>query len=159
MAIFLRLRIGEHVDAGGFQVVDGGIGGVVGAEAGQQGGFGAQAGEVAGDHGGAAEIVAVFQGDEGHHGAVGGDVGGVAILIAIEDDVADDDEGAIDDFVHDVQEDVLAHVVALAEEGEFFLFKVEALSVVVDDVAGGVDHVAGGEDDAAAVGFDGLAAP
>ena len=146
----------EDVDAGGFELVDGGIGGVVLTEGGDEGGFGAQAGEVAGDHGGAAEEAAFFQWGEGHGGAVGGDIGGVAVLIAVEDDVADDDEGAIDDGVHDFDQATTMDVVAFAVEGEFFLFEIDALGVVVDEVGGGVDHIAGREYHAAAVGFDGL---
>src|SRR5271154_500447 len=110
---------------------------------------------MAGDHGGAAEIIAVFERDKRHIGAIAGDVGGVAVLIAIENEIADDDEGTIDDVVHDVEEKMLADVVAFAIESELFLLEVHALGVVVDDVRGGVDDVAGGEDDAAAVGFDG----
>ncbi len=56
----------EDVDAGGFELVDGFVGVVVGAEGRDEGGFSAQAGEVAGDHRGAAEEVAFFQRSQRH---------------------------------------------------------------------------------------------
>ncbi len=71
------------MDAGGFEFVYGGVGGVINAEGGDEGGFSAESGEVAGEHGGAAEIVPFFERGEGHRGAVGGDVGGIAVLVAV----------------------------------------------------------------------------
>ena len=59
--------------------------------------------------------------------AGGGDVGGVAVLVAVEDDVAHDDERLVDDGVHDLEEGGLLDGVALAEERELFEFEVEPL--------------------------------
>ncbi len=117
---FFAVADREHMHAGGFQVVDRFIGGVVLAERGDKRGFRAKAGEMAGNHRRTAEEISVLQWRERHRGAVRRDVGGVTILITVPNQIAHDNEGAIDDVVHDLNERVAADLISFADRARVF---------------------------------------
>ncbi len=149
-------RKGDDIDAGGGEAKALGTGGGIG-EGSDERGARSKPGEVEGDDGRASVVVLLGEGAEGHHGAFAGDAGGFAVVVAVEDVVADDDDALVAKTGDELVEGEVGEAVALAKAADFFALEGVAGVELADEGGGGEDDVAAGADDAAAVLGDDLA--